>query len=154
MNRPPDTRPPEARLIFDARMAIEGMSFRKAAAEATRRFGKKMSEGSWRRTESARNITRTPETVAMMAGVVNVTPAQLERAGRPDAARRLEELLAAETASRKKPGRQMSRDEVVALAAQLRDMADQLLGEDGITVPDELDEEDDDEDVSYRIHHA
>ena len=153
MNRPPDTRPPEARLIFDARMAIEGMSFRKAAAEATRRFGKKMSEGSWRRTESTRNITRTPETVAMMAGVVNITPAQLERAGRPDAARRLEQLLAAETASRKTPGKQMTRDEAMALAAQLRAWADQIAG-DGIPLPDELDEEDDEEDVSYRIRRA
>lgn len=81
-----DGRPAEARLIHDRRVKA-GLSIR----EAARRAG--ISEGSWRRTEGPRRLHRTQQTVARMAQVVAVTPAELEKAGRPDAARELAALL-------------------------------------------------------------
>jgi transcriptional regulator with XRE-family HTH domain len=75
-------RPPEAKLIYERRKEL-GLSFR----EAARRAGKGVSEGSWRRTEGERRLTRTARTVARMAQVVGITPAELLSAGRADAAR-------------------------------------------------------------------
>jgi transcriptional regulator with XRE-family HTH domain len=72
-------RPPEARLIRERRLRLD-LSIR----EAARRAG--FSEGSWRRTEGTRDLTRTPDTVARMAQVIGLSPAELEAAGRPDAA--------------------------------------------------------------------
>ena len=139
MSRPPDTRPPVAQMIYDARMSL-GLSFRQAAAEATERFGK-MSEGSWRRTESARDVRRTPETIARMAGTVRLTPAQLERAGWGDAARLLGQLLAAEASARKHDGRRLTKQEARELGLQLRDLAEQLLGD--------SEDQDDEDDADY-----
>lgn len=81
------TRPPEAQLIYEARMNL-GLSFRQAGDKAG------ISEGSWRRTESAKKLVRTPETLARMARAVGVTADQLADAGRPDAARALTQLPA------------------------------------------------------------
>lgn len=57
-----------------------GLSIRQAAAKAG------ISEGSWRRTEGPRKLTRTPETIARMAAAVGVTGGQLVKAGWPQAA--------------------------------------------------------------------
>jgi transcriptional regulator with XRE-family HTH domain len=73
------TRPPVAQLIYEHRMRL-GLSFRQAAAKAG------ISEGSWRRTESDRKLTRTPETIARMARVTGVSGEQLANAGWPQAA--------------------------------------------------------------------
>ena len=82
------SRPPESQLIYERRIQL-GLSFRKAAEEAG------ISEGSWRRTEGTRDLARTAGTVARMALATGVTPAELEAAGRADAAQILETLLAA-----------------------------------------------------------
>lgn len=140
MSRPPDARPPVAQMIYDARMTL-GLSFRQAAAEATGRFGK-MSEGSWRRTESAGDIRRTPQTIAKMAGAVRLTPAHLERAGCGEAARMLERMLAAETTARKRDRRTLTQQEARELGLQLRDLAEQLLGD--------SEDQDDEGDEGYR----
>jgi transcriptional regulator with XRE-family HTH domain len=67
-----------------------------SAREAARRAG--ISEGRWRQIASGYQVVsagvyapvRGPAgTLARMAAVVGVTPAQLRRAGRPDAARAL-----------------------------------------------------------------
>jgi transcriptional regulator with XRE-family HTH domain len=67
-----------------------------SAREAARRAG--ISEGRWRQIASGYQVVsagvyapvRGPaQTLARMAAVVGVTPAQLRRAGRPDAARAL-----------------------------------------------------------------
>ncbi len=74
------TRPPVAQLIYEQRMKA-GLSIRQAAARAG------ISEGSWRRTEGPRKLTRTPETIARMAAAVDLTGDQLAKAGWPQAAR-------------------------------------------------------------------
>jgi transcriptional regulator with XRE-family HTH domain len=67
-----------------------------SAREAARRAG--ISEGRWRQIASGYQVVsagvyapvRGPaQTLARMAAVVGVTPAQLSRAGRPDAAKAL-----------------------------------------------------------------
>jgi hypothetical protein len=67
-----------------------------SAREAARRAG--ISEGRWRQIASGYQVVsagvyapvRGPaQTLARMAAVVGVTPAQLRRAGRPDAAKAL-----------------------------------------------------------------
>ena len=73
------TRPPIAHLIYEQRIRA-GLSIRQAAARAG------ISEGSWRRTESNRKLTRTNETIARMASAVDLTGEQLARAGWPQAA--------------------------------------------------------------------
>jgi transcriptional regulator with XRE-family HTH domain len=75
-------RPPEAAIIQAKRTQM-----RLSIREAARRAG--ISEGSWRRTESPGHRTRTATTVALMAEAVGVTAAELELAGRGDAARKL-----------------------------------------------------------------
>ena len=74
-------RPREATLIMERRLKL-GLSIR----EAARRAGKGVTEGSWRRTEGPGRKTRTAETLARMAQVVGLTPADLEKADRADAA--------------------------------------------------------------------
>jgi transcriptional regulator with XRE-family HTH domain len=81
----PVTRPPVAQLIYEARLRT-GLSIRQAADRAG------ISEGSWRRTEGTRNLTRTPGTVAKMASVVAVTGDQLAAAGWSGAAEILDAL--------------------------------------------------------------
>ena len=73
------TRPPVAQLIWEQRTRL-GLSIRQAAARAG------ISEGSWRRTESNRELTRTPQTIARMAGAVGITGDQLAGLGWPAAA--------------------------------------------------------------------
>jgi hypothetical protein len=67
-----------------------------SAREAARRAG--ISEGRWRQIAGGYQVVSAgvyapvhgpPETLARMAAVVGVTPAQLSKAGRPDAARAL-----------------------------------------------------------------
>lgn len=84
-------RPPEAQLIYERRTAM-GLSIREAARRAST-LDVTMSEGSWRRTESDRRLTRTPSTLARMGLVTGVTPAGFRAAGRDDAARALQELI-------------------------------------------------------------
>ena len=90
--------PPEAVLIREHRLAmVPHLSLR----EAARRAG--ISSPWWRVLETGvRRVKQqdfpesaNPETLARMAQVVGVTPAQLAEAGRPDAAAILEKLLAA-----------------------------------------------------------
>lgn len=117
------TRPPEAQIIYDARIRLE-LSFREAAKRATERFSG-ITEGSWRRTESERELTRTKETLALMGATVGVTPEQFRRAGRADAADELEQLLARE-AQEQELDRPVSQREAQELASQLRAAADRL----------------------------
>jgi hypothetical protein len=63
------------------------MSVREAARRA------RISEGTWRRVESAADVERKPSVVAAMAAVLGVTGAQLADAGRPDAAGALQQLM-------------------------------------------------------------
>ncbi len=88
-------QPPEGRLIADAASRLD-LSIR----EAARRAG--ISYGRWRQIVMGyQNISpgvyapvhAPARTVAKMARVVGVTPAQLASAGREDAARTLEEIL-------------------------------------------------------------
>jgi len=67
-----------------------------SAREAARRTG--ISEGRWRQIASGYQVVSAgvyapvhgpPRTLARMAAVVGVTPAQLRKAGRPDAAKAL-----------------------------------------------------------------
>lgn len=83
--------PPWGRLITQA-LQRSGMSARKAAKKAG------MSDGRWRQiTSGYQNVSagvyapvRGPaETIARMAQVVGLTPGELEKAGRPDAAEEL-----------------------------------------------------------------
>lgn len=89
-------QPPEGKLIADA-LARKGISIR----EASRRAG--ISYGRWRQiTSGYQNVSpgsyarvRAPAaTLARMASVVGVTPAQMEDAGRADAAGILQEMQA------------------------------------------------------------
>lgn len=86
-------RPPEAQVIFDHRTKA-GLSIREAARRASVLDGlhKRVSEGSWRRTEGDRPVKRTAVTLARMGLVVGVTPEEFEQAGRPDAAATLRHL--------------------------------------------------------------
>ena len=67
-------RPPIAQMIYEQRLRL-GLSIRQAASRAG------ISEGSWRRTEGERKLKRTDETIAKMAGAVDVTAAQLAALG-------------------------------------------------------------------------
>jgi transcriptional regulator with XRE-family HTH domain len=97
--RPP--QPPEGHLIARA-LKRSRLSGRKAADQAG------MSEGHWRAIMSgSRSVSKgvwvpvrgPAETLARMAKVVDVTPEQLEEAGRADAAEELRELLAEQPAA-------------------------------------------------------
>lgn len=90
--------PQEARLLDAAqKAAVPKLSIRKAAGMAG------MSDGRWRQIVKGYQGTGTgripviapDETLARMAIVVGVTPAELDEAGRPDAAEVLRILLAA-----------------------------------------------------------
>ncbi len=99
-----DTRPeqpPEGRLIHDAADRLD-LSIREAAKRAG------ISYGRWRQiTTGYQNVSpgsyaavhAPAKTLAKMARVVGVTPAQLTEAGRDDAAAVLAELLRAEPAA-------------------------------------------------------
>lgn len=117
------TRPPVAQLIYEHRIKT-GLSIRQAAARAG------ISEGSWRRTESPRKLTRTPETIAKMAGAVGVTGDQLEAAGWQQAAEVLAALdqpaPAAEPVSYADLVRLVDRQEVAI--ARLERNIDRILG--------------------------
>lgn len=79
--------PPECRLIRDKReRMIPALSMRAAA----RRAG--MPEATWRQAETGRRRA-TREVLARMALTVEALPADLERAGRPDAAGALRTLM-------------------------------------------------------------
>lgn len=87
-------QPEEGKLVADA-LARKGLSIR----EASRRAG--ISYGRWRQiTSGYQNVSpgsyarvRAPAaTLARMAAIVDVTPAQMEAAGRPDAAEILTEI--------------------------------------------------------------
>lgn len=84
-------RPAEGALLRDARTA-RGMSIEQAARAAG------YSGSRWRQIESGyatveagvyRAIKARPDTLATMARAVGITPDQLDRAGRPDAAEHL-----------------------------------------------------------------
>jgi hypothetical protein len=102
------------------------MSIRKAAARAG------IADGTWRRIESARDITRPAPTVAAMAAVVGLTPGQLIDAGRPDAAGALSQRLASngQTASSQpalevaRPAPWSPRGERAKATAALRNLSD------------------------------
>jgi transcriptional regulator with XRE-family HTH domain len=91
-------QPPEGKLIAEALDNL-GISIRQAAKRA------KISYGRWRQiTSGYQNVSpgswaavRGPAaTVARMARAAGVSPEQLEEAGRPDAAGKLREIIAAE----------------------------------------------------------
>jgi len=91
-------QPPEGKLISEA-LARKGLSIREASRRAN------ISYGRWRQiTSGYQNISpgvyapvRAPAaTVARMAGVVGATAAELEQAGRPDAAGALRDQVAAQ----------------------------------------------------------
>ena len=105
-------RPPEARLIRERRLRLD-LSAREAARRA------RISEGSWRRTEGPRDLTRTPATIARMAQVTGITPAELESRGRPDAARVLAGLPPPQQPDGAAP---VTRDELNALMAQVAEL--------------------------------
>jgi transcriptional regulator with XRE-family HTH domain len=100
--------PPEAALIRQRR---EDIVPKLGRAEAARRTGGHLSESRWRQLENGYRVTaagREPqtapaETLARMAQVVGVTPAELESRGRGDAARILGVLLAQEPAPEAEP---------------------------------------------------
>src|SRR5215469_2152704 len=84
--------PPPWGALIAAALRAAGMS----AREAARRAG--ISEGRWRQIASGYQVVSAgvyapvhgpAGTLARMAAVVGVTPAQLRKAGRPDAARAL-----------------------------------------------------------------
>jgi hypothetical protein len=82
----PGELPPWARLIRDRREAMmPPVSMRKAAKLAG------MSDSTWLAAESGGRATRA--TLASQALLVDATPAELEKAGRPDAAAALRTLL-------------------------------------------------------------
>ena len=94
-------QPAEGKLISDA-LARKGMSIREASRRAS------ISYGRWRQiTSGYQNVSpgsyarvhAPPATLARMAGVVGVTPEQLETAGRPDAAEMLRETRASAVSS-------------------------------------------------------
>lgn len=127
--------PPEGELITAARERA-----RLSVREAARRAG--ISEGWWRQivkgyqtlSGGGYGLLRGPaETVARMAQVVEVTPQQLEDAGRPDAANELralerpaptptveEGLERIERALRTPGGRAALRSAIAGLEAQLQ----------------------------------
>jgi transcriptional regulator with XRE-family HTH domain len=88
---------PEGKLITDARKRA-----RLSGREAARRAG--ISEGRWRQIVNGYMVVTKgvyspvvgapAETIARMAQSVDVTPEQLERVGRPDAAEELRRLNA------------------------------------------------------------
>ena len=91
--------PPEAEVIRLARLAADMTA--ESAAEATRAHdGKGVSASYWRDVERGRGYRRgqavpvraSERALAVMARVVDVTPAQLTAAGREDAARVLTEI--------------------------------------------------------------
>src|SRR5437879_5473240 len=97
MNERPDPAP-EGTLIAQA-LRRSGLSARQAAIKA------RISDGRWHQiVKGYQNVgageyarVRGPaETVARMADVVGVTPAQLIDAGRPDAAQALDEIQSRE----------------------------------------------------------
>lgn len=99
--------PPEAEVIRLAREAMDMTA--QSAAEASRTHdGRGVSAAYWRDVErgaGGRRGERVPtrasaRALAAMARVVGVTPAQLARAGRQDAARVLDEILRREEAVR------------------------------------------------------
>lgn len=95
--------PPEARLLREYRER-QGLSIREAARRAD------VSEGSWRGYESSRRaVRRMPHTLAVMARVVGISDADLQRASRHDAAAELAALppLPAEPVSQEELLRQM-----------------------------------------------
>jgi hypothetical protein len=82
----PDGLPPWAQLIRDKRKAMmPPVSMRKAARLAG------MSDSTWLAAENGTRATRG--TLASQAILVDVTPKELEDAGRPDAAAALRTLL-------------------------------------------------------------
>lgn len=109
--RPP--APPEGRLLAEA-LTRTGMSIREAAGRAG------ISYGRWRQiTSGYQNVSpgsyaevRAPAmTVARMARVVGVKPADLIAAGRPDAATALESLPDEEPGERGHTVSGLTRDE-------------------------------------------
>jgi len=78
---------PESKLIRDKR---EAMFPKVSMREAARRAG--IPEATWRQAENGAHRPRR-EHLARMALAVEASPAELEQAGRPDAARSLEALM-------------------------------------------------------------
>lgn len=112
-----DGLPPWSRLIRDKRLAMmPPLSMRKAARLAG------MSDSTWLAAENGGRCTRG--TLASQALVTDATPAELEQAGRPDAAAALRTLL------RKRL------DEAGGVPGELRDAAaaDARAGLDGLII--------------------
>jgi hypothetical protein len=127
-----DGRPAYVQLIRDRREELE-LSIREAARRAAS-SGRKFSEGGWRRIEKPGTQTRPPETIARMAQVVGVTPAELEARGCPAAARLL-------------PGLPPLREQEVDLQAVIEDMKVRMarLEKRAARWPGQPDDDDDDE---------
>jgi transcriptional regulator with XRE-family HTH domain len=139
--------PPPWGALITAALASEGIS----AREAARRAG--LSEGRWRQITAGYQVVspgiyahvRGPAaTVAKMASVVGVTPAQLQAAGRDDAARVLADKL----------GRKPAGDEMLErIKAMDTDQARELLAtialQLGISLPGSAGEDESQSDRRY-----
>lgn len=123
-----DSRPEQRRegALIGLAQKRSGLSQRQAAIQAG------MSENHWRaivkgyRTVSAgvyAPVRAPAETIARMARVVGVTPQQLEKAGRADAAEELRNLPAED-----EPEREPTMAEVLAQLAALRARVAELEG--------------------------
>jgi len=83
----PDATPPPEAVLIAERREERGLSIR----EAARRAG--LSDSTWRRIESTRDVARPAETLAQMAGALGIVPGELAEAGRADAAGALQKIM-------------------------------------------------------------
>lgn len=135
--------PPPWGALITAAQASEGFS----AREAARRAG--LSEGRWRQITGGYQVVspgvyaqvRGPAgTLARMAAVVGVTPAQLRAAGRDDAAQVLAGKL------NRKPADEEMLERVKAMDTdQARELLAAIASQLGISLPGAASEDDDDE---------
>jgi transcriptional regulator with XRE-family HTH domain len=134
--------PPPWGALITAALASEGIS----AREAARRAG--LSEGRWRQITGGYQVVspgiyaevRGPAaTVARMAAVAGVTPAQLRAAGRDDAAK----LLATQRDRKQETGAEMLERVRAMDTEQARELLATIAQQLGISLPTAPDSSDD-----------
>jgi transcriptional regulator with XRE-family HTH domain len=134
--------PPPWGALITAALASEGIS----AREAARRAG--LSEGRWRQITGGYQVVspgiyaevRGPAaTVARMAAVAGVTPAQLRAAGRDDAAK----LLATQRDRKQETGTEMLERVRAMDTEQARELLATIAQQLGISLPTAPDSSDD-----------
>jgi hypothetical protein len=131
----PPEPPPEAVLIRAAREAAFGGDGMSVRAAARRTSAPRISEGTWRRVESAAGVERKPAVLAAMAAVVGVTAAQLTEAGRMDAAGALQQRIAGAISDPDVAAAVAGGEGDMALQALMADILAQLAAIDGSDLP-------------------